>query len=58
VYVPLPEDLTAPCFVPVFENDVITYGMLVEHHLELMGTIEDCNAKLAAIRQLEDTVAE
>ena len=57
VYVPLPEELTAPCLVPVIEGDVITYGDLVDITLETMGTVESCNEQLEAIRKLQDTVA-
>ena len=58
-FVPLDEGLTKPCTIPVFSEDTeITYGDVVTYSVQLMGIVEECNKRLAAIRVLEDGIVE
>ena len=56
-YISLDSELTSPCQIPTFPTDKeITYGDVVTHSVEMMGSVEECNARFTAIRQLQDTI--
>ena len=55
--VKIPTELTERCRVSdsldADSDNVITYGDVVSYSVELLGTVEECNEKLDAIRELQ-----
>lgn len=56
-FIPLPDEATAPCLAPYPSKD-IRYEQLPEYTARVLGTLEYCNEKLKAIRQLQPTDEE
>ena len=55
-YVPLPDKLTAPCPVPMPQNDTVAEAVSVAHARRVI--IETCaNAKLDAIRSVKSATS-
>ena len=60
VLVPVPLEMTERCNIPALpSNKAVTYGDIITHLVEVYGTVEECNAKLQAIREytLKESVA-
>lgn len=60
-FVPLPDAATAPCLVslpPLDSSGSLPYEELPAYTARVLGTLEECNEKLEAIRKLQPVPAE